>query len=73
MIRYATSIIALLALLGLPGCAMFGAAPEKTVVDTFCLMAKKRMWSLDRDPPDRIREARIHNEVIDRRCGVPKS
>lgn len=69
--RSATIIIALLALLVTPGCALFNPEPPQTkVVDTFCLTAKKRKFSIDRDPPDRIREARIHNEVIDRRCGV---
>ena len=70
-----TSLIWAVLLLGLalvavmlPACSMFQGVPEKTVVDTFCLTAKKRAWSIDRDPPDRIREARIHNKVIDDRC-----
>lgn len=70
--RFATIIIVSLALLALPGCALFQPQepPQSAIVDTFCLTAKKRKFSIDRDPPDRIREARIHNEVIDRRCGV---
>ena len=52
----------------LPGCAMFQAATQSTVVDTYCLTAKKRKWSVD-DRPEVIREARIENQVIDRRCG----
>lgn len=66
--RFATIIIVSLALL-LPGCAKEPPA-QTAIVDTFCLTSKKRKFSIDRDTPERVREARIHNEVIDRRCGI---
>ena len=71
MSRYVIFTIVLGVLLLAPGCATM--SQQATVVDTYCLTAKKRMWSVDRDAPDRIREARIHNEVIDRRCGTGKA
>lgn len=55
----------------LPGCAMFGQPSEMPVaVDTFCLSAKKRIWSIN-DTPDSIRSAQVWNTTIDKRCGVP--
>jgi hypothetical protein len=70
MNRYAIFTIALLALLVMPGCAFNQEPPQTAITDTFCLTSKKRKFSIDRDTPERIREARIHNEVIDRRCGI---
>lgn len=70
MTRYIIFTIVLGALLLLPGCATWGGVQQATVVDTYCLSAKKRKWSIDRDAPDRIREARVWNEVVDRRCGI---
>lgn len=61
-------LAAILAVALLPGCAMFKEATQTAAVDTFCLTAKKKMWSRD-DSPESIRDARVHNETIDRRCG----
>lgn len=59
--------------LSLSGCAELGkVAPQLAVVDTFCLNAQKKTWSMS-DTPETIREARIHNGVIDRRCGGGKA
>ena len=44
--------------------------PGKTVIDTFCLTAKKRLWSIH-DTPESIKSARAWNKGIDRKCGVP--
>lgn len=51
----------------LAGCAT-QATPIAT--DTFCLTAKKRMWSIQ-DSPETIRDAEAWNKTIDLRCGVP--
>jgi uncharacterized lipoprotein YmbA len=58
---------AILALaLGLAGCA----TQEPTeVVDTFCLTAKKRPWSIS-DTAETIRDAEAWNKLVDRRCGL---
>lgn len=66
--RFAIITSALLALLVLPGCATWGKE-EVTVVDTYCLRAKKRAWSIN-DRPEAIREAVVWNRTIDRRCGI---
>jgi hypothetical protein len=59
--------LALLALL-VAGCAK--DPPQQSVTDTFCLTAKKRIWSRD-DAFETIREAEVWNAVVDRRCGIP--
>ncbi len=65
--------VAALALSLLSGCAALKeAAPQLAVVDTFCLNAQKRTWSMS-DSPESIRDARVHNATIDKRCGVKKS
>ncbi len=68
-----TGAILLLALL-LPGCALFGPTPPELtgVVDTYCLTAKKRIWSIE-DSAETIRQAEIHNGTIDRKCGVKRA
>lgn len=65
--RSATITTALLALL-LPGCVK--EPPVQTVADTFCLTAKKRLWSIE-DTPETIRSAEVWNRLIDKRCGLP--
>ena len=42
--------------------------PPPMAVDTFCLTAKKRTWSVS-DTAETIRDAEIWNATIDRRCG----
>ena len=50
------------------GCALFDPPkPETVAVDTFCLTAKKRYWSIN-DSVESIRDAEVHNAVIDKRC-----
>lgn len=64
-------VVALVVLLA--GCSMFKEATAQAVaVDTWCLSARKKMWSRQ-DHPETIRDARIHNELVDRKCGAPKS
>jgi hypothetical protein len=58
----------LIVCLGLAGCAT--TQGTETVVDTYCLTAKKIRWSVE-DTAETIRQAEIHNKTIDRRCGVP--
>ncbi len=55
-----------LAVLLLAGCATSQAAST----DTFCLSARKIIWSID-DTPETIQKAETINRTIDRRCGVP--
>lgn len=62
-----TRSLVLLALL-VAGCAP--SPPPQSVVDTFCLTAKKRPWSIH-DTPESIQDARAWNKAIDRRCGYP--
>jgi hypothetical protein len=50
----------------LAGCA----TPGTVAVDTFCLTAHKRLWSIN-DSPETIRDAEAWNKTIDLRCGVP--
>lgn len=71
MTRYVIFTIALGALLLLPGCALFDQKQLPMAVDTFCLTAKKRSWSIH-DTPESIRDARVWNQVVDRRCGASK-
>ncbi len=68
--RYVISTIVLLALLVLPGCAT-SSGKTPVAVDTFCLQ-KRRTWSIN-DTPESIREARVFNDTVDRRCGASKS
>lgn len=52
------------------GCG--GGYEQATVVDTFCLTAKKRGWSTA-DTPESIADAMGWNNAIDRKCsGKPK-
>jgi hypothetical protein len=39
-------------------------------VDTFCLNAKKRSWSVN-DTVETIRDAEAWNRTVDLRCGIP--
>jgi uncharacterized lipoprotein YmbA len=54
--------------LALSGCATTQTAPQ--VVDTYCLSARKIIWSIE-DSAETIRRAVVHNRAIDRRCGIP--
>lgn len=51
------------------GCALLSDPAPPAVVDTFCLNAKKRSWSIN-DTPETARGVQVWNETIDRRCGV---
>ena len=59
----------LVAVLALAGCATT-QAQAPVPVDTFCLTAKKRLWSID-DTAQTIRDAEAWNLLVDRRCGIP--
>jgi hypothetical protein len=59
----------LTAVMTLAGCATM-QAPAPPVVDTYCLNAKKWRWSVE-DTPETIRQAEVHNQTIDLRCGYP--
>jgi hypothetical protein len=54
----------------LQGCSLLDSIPEKVLVDTLCLTAKKRQWAA-KDPPEAIRDAKTWNQQVDRQCGVP--
>lgn len=45
--------------------------PEPVAIDTFCLTAKKRTWSIQ-DTAETIRDAEAWNKTIDLRCGIPR-
>ncbi len=60
----ATTLMCLLALL-LAGCAKEPAS--QAIVDTFCLTAKKRLWSIN-DSAETIRDAEAWNAAVDRKC-----
>jgi hypothetical protein len=49
------------------GCA---STPAPVAIDTFCLTAKKRTWSIN-DTAETIRDAEAWNKLVDIRCGVP--
>lgn len=51
----------------LAGC---GKEPEPVAIDTFCISAKKRTWSVD-DTAETIRDVTAWNKLVDLRCGVP--
>lgn len=53
--------------LALAGCATTQSAP--VAVDTFCITAKKRTWSIH-DTAETIRDAEAWNKTIDLRCGI---
>lgn len=53
--------------LAMVGCAQ---SPTPVAVDTFCITAKKRTWSVN-DTAETIRDAEAWNKTIDLRCGVP--
>ena len=55
------------ACLAVGGCA---TTSTPVAVDTFCLTAKKRMWSVN-DTAETIRDAEAWNKTIDLRCGIP--
>lgn len=65
-IAYAISCALLASMLA--GCAT--EPPRQSVVDTFCLTAKKRIWSIN-DTAESIRAAEVWNRTVDRRCGIP--
>lgn len=70
--RRGLKVAALTLALTLAGCADFKKmAPELAIVDTFCLNAQKRTWSLN-DSPESIRDAQVHNAVIDKKCPTKK-
>jgi hypothetical protein len=49
------------------GCAMSAKQQAPAVVDTFCLTARPRTWSVY-DTADTIRDVEIWNATIERRC-----
>ena len=51
----------------LAGCA---TTSQPVAVDTFCITAKKRTWSVN-DTAETIRDAEAWNKTIDLRCGIP--
>ena len=53
------------------GCLGWGQEPEVGVVDTYCLTAQKRQWSIE-DSAETIREIDAENTTIDRRCGIKR-
>jgi len=53
----------------LPGCSLLDGVPEKAVLDTLCLTAERKPWSV-KDAPETIRDAKAWNRQIDRHCGV---
>lgn len=55
------------ACLAIAGCA---TTPAPVAVDTFCLTAKKRTWSIS-DTAETIRDAEAWNKAVDLRCGYP--
>ncbi len=63
--------VILIGCLLLGGCATSGAMQQAVGIDTFCLQPK-RTWSIN-DTPQTVRDARVFNETLDRRCGVKKS
>jgi hypothetical protein len=65
MIR--TIMLALVLLLS--GCSLLDGVPEKAVVDTLCLTAERKPWSVN-DTSETIRDAKAWNRKIDRHCGV---
>lgn len=58
--------IMLCACLAVAGCA---TTQTTVAVDTFCITAKKRNWSIN-DTAETIREAEAWNKTIDLRCGI---
>ena len=65
-----TKSLGLCACLAIMLCGCAKEPPTRPISDTFCLTAEKRVWSIH-DTPESIREARIWNATIDRRCGIP--
>lgn len=61
--------LAILALGALAGCAK--EVPAVSVVDTFCLTAEIKQWSVE-DSMESIHEAEAHNATIAKRCGKRK-
>ena len=51
----------------LTGCATVKEAVAPLVVDTYCLTAEKKKWSIN-DTPESIRDAQVVNATIDKRC-----
>jgi hypothetical protein len=62
------TVVALMLLL--QGCSLLDSVPERVLVDTLCLTAKKRQWTAN-DPPKTIRDAKAWNRKMDRECGAP--
>lgn len=44
-----------------------GCASSQAATDTYCLSARKIIWSIE-DSPETIQRAEIHNKTIDKRC-----
>ena len=54
--------------ISLTACA---TAPPQQVTDSFCLTAKKRLWSIN-DSAESIRDAEAWNTAIDKKCGTKR-
>jgi hypothetical protein len=65
MIR--ATVFALVLLLS--ACSLLDGVPDKAVLDTLCITAKRKLWSAN-DTPETIRDAKDWNHRIDRHCGV---
>jgi hypothetical protein len=57
----------LCACLAVVGCTK---EPAPMAIDTFCVTAKKRTWSVN-DTAETIRDAEAWNKTVDLRCGIP--
>jgi hypothetical protein len=64
MIRAITFAFVLL----LPACSLLEGIPEKVLVNTLCLTAERKQWSVT-DSPETIGKAKAWNRQIDRHCG----
>lgn len=53
----------------LVGCSK--TPPESSVVDTYCLTARKIKWGIA-DTPETIQSIEVHNAVVEKRCGKGK-
>jgi uncharacterized lipoprotein YmbA len=58
------------AILPLVAVLLAGCATSQAATDTYCLSARKIIWSIE-DSPETIQKAETINRTIDRRCGVP--
>jgi hypothetical protein len=53
----------------LPGCSLLDGVPEKAVLDTLCLTAERKTWSVN-DASETIQDAKAWNRQIEGHCGV---